>query len=50
VELGNPLEKFKTDILNTVDNHLDTIKLKKKQEDERVSIAIFCPKCKSKHA
>jgi hypothetical protein len=36
IELGNLLENFKTDILSTISNQLDTLKLKKKQEEEVV--------------
>jgi hypothetical protein len=32
IELGNLLENFKKNILSTISNHLDTLKLKKKQE------------------
>ena len=49
VELGNLLEDFKTDILNTMGNQRDTMKHKKKQEDERAAMAIFCPRCRQKH-
>jgi len=48
IELGNLLENFKTDILSTINNQLDTLKLKKKQEED-VVFAIFCPKCQKKH-
>jgi hypothetical protein len=41
IELGNLLENFKTNILSTISNQLDTMKLKKKQEEE-ASLAIFC--------
>ena len=44
IELGNLLENFKTYILITISNQLDTLKLKKKQEED-VSFAIFFPKC-----
>ena len=43
-ELGNILENFKIDILSTISNQLDTLKLKKKQEEE-VALAIFCHRC-----
>ena len=36
VELGNLLENFKTDILGTLSSQLDTIKFKKKQEEENL--------------
>jgi hypothetical protein len=43
-KLGNLLEKFKIDILRTISNQLDTLKLKKKQEEE-VALEIFCHRC-----
>jgi ribosomal protein L44E len=48
-ELGNLLENFKTKILSTISNQLDTLKLKKKQEEE-VALAIFCHRCRKKHS
>jgi hypothetical protein len=48
IELGNLPEKFKTSILSTINNQLDTLKLKKKQEEE-VVLSIFCPRCRNKH-
>jgi hypothetical protein len=49
MELGNMLENFKTDILNTINIQLDTLKIKRKQEEENVSLAIFCPRCRKRH-
>ena len=49
-EIGNLLEEFKTDLLSTLGNQIDTLKAKKKQEDEDQIMAIFCPKCRKKHA
>jgi hypothetical protein len=43
IELGNLLENFKTNILRTINNQLDTLKLKKKQQEEIV-LAISCPR------
>jgi hypothetical protein len=37
-ELGNLLENFKIDILRTISNQLDTLKLKKKQEEDALAI------------
>ena len=48
VELGNLLENFKTDILGTLSSQLDTIKVKKKQEEENLVLSIFCSKCKKR--
>jgi hypothetical protein len=33
IELGNLLEKFKTYIINTINTQLDTMKIKKKQQE-----------------
>ena len=49
-EMGNLLEEFKTDLLSTIGNQIDTLKAKKKQEAEDQVMAIFCPKCRKKHA
>jgi hypothetical protein len=43
IELGNLLEKFKIDILNTIITQLDTMKVKRKQQEENATLAIFCP-------
>jgi hypothetical protein len=49
VELGNLLENFKTDILGTIGSQLDTLKIKRKQEEENPVLSIFCPKCRKRH-
>ena len=41
VELGNLLDNFKTNILRTLSSQLDTIKVKKKQEEENHVLSIF---------
>jgi hypothetical protein len=46
IELGNLLESFKTNILSTISKQLDTLKLKKKQEEETI-LAIFYPRCQT---
>jgi hypothetical protein len=48
-ELGNLLENFKTDILSTIGSQLDTLKIKKKQEDEDLVLGIYCPRCRKRH-
>lgn len=48
-KLGNLLENFKTDLLDTFSLELDTLQFKKKQEDENKILSIFCPKCREKH-
>jgi hypothetical protein len=49
VELGNFLEYFKIEILGTLSSQLDTIKIKKKQEEENVALTSFCHQCKKMH-
>jgi len=49
-EIGILLEEFKTDLLSTLGNQIDTLKSKKKQEDEDQIMAIFCPKFRKRHA
>jgi hypothetical protein len=40
-EIGNLLEKFKIDILSTIGSQLDTLKIKKKQEQENATMSIY---------
>ena len=49
IESGNLLENLKTCILNTINIQLDTMKIKKKQQEENSTLAISCPRCKKKH-
>jgi hypothetical protein len=49
IEMGNILEKFKTYILNIISSQLDTMKIKIKQEEENVALAIFFHQCRRKH-
>lgn len=49
VELGNLLENFKTNILSTLSSQLDTIKTKKKQDEENTILTIFCSRCRKRH-
>jgi hypothetical protein len=48
-EIGNLLENFKTDILRKIGSQLDTLKLKKKQEEENATMSIYCPRSRRKH-
>jgi hypothetical protein len=48
-ELGNLLENFKTDILGNLSSKLDTLNIKRKQEEENAILSIFCPRCRKKH-
>lgn len=49
-EIGNLSEEFKTDILSTLGTQIDTLKAKKRQEEEDQLMDVFCPKCRKKHA
>ena len=49
VELGNMLENFKTDIVGTLSSQLDTIKVKKRHDEEKLVLSIFCSKCQKRH-
>jgi hypothetical protein len=49
VELGNLFENFKTDLLSTLNSQFDTLKAKKKQEEQESILSIFCSKCRNKH-
>ena len=49
-KLGNLLENFKTDILNTISDQINTMKIRQKQEVEKVALAAFCSNCRHKHA
>lgn len=49
-ELGNLFEDFKTDLLSTLGNQIDTLKTKKRQDEQEKELSIFCPKCRRKHA
>ena len=44
------LDEFKTDILGSLSEKIDTLKLQNKQKTETDALAIFCPKCRKKHA
>jgi hypothetical protein len=49
IELGNLLENFKTYILHTISSQLDTMQIKRKQEEEKDRLAIFCHQFRRKH-
>jgi len=49
-EIGNMLDEFKTDILGSLSEQLDTLRIKNKQKAEAEALAIFFPKCRKKHA
>ena len=50
VELGNMLENFKTDILGAMGSQLDALQAKKRQDEERAAMSVFCPRCRTKHS
>ena len=49
VELGNLLENFKTDILGAMGSQLVSLQAKKRQDEERAAMCIFCPRCRTKN-
>lgn len=49
-EIGNLLVEFKIDLLSTLGTQIETLKEKKRQEEEDQIMAVFCPKCQKKHA
>jgi len=48
-EIGNMLEDFKSDMMQTIALQLDTMNIKRKQEEVERSLGIFCPRCTRKH-
>ena len=44
------LDEFKTNILGSLSEQLDTLKIHNKQQAEAEALTIFCPKCRNKHA
>ena len=45
MELGNLLENFNTNILGAMGSRLDALQAKKRQDEEREAMSIFCPRC-----
>jgi len=50
LEIGNLLDTFKTDILGTLSEQINNLRIQNKQNFENVALSIFCPKCRKKHA
>ena len=48
-EIGNILEDFKSDMLHTFSLKMDTMWVKRKQEEAERALAIFYPRCTRKH-
>jgi len=49
-EIGNLLEDFKMDILETLTTKLDIMQAKQKQVEAEQNLVIFCPRCRKKHS
>src|ERR1700733_12662889 len=47
-EIDNIFDEFKTDILGSLSEQLDTLKIHNKQKAEAEALAIFFPKCRKK--
>jgi hypothetical protein len=43
------LEDFKTNILSSLSSQLDTLQMKKKREETKQALDIFCLRCRTKH-
>ena len=48
-ELGNLLDNFKIDILQSLSEKIGTLKIQNKKKDKNVAFSIFSPKCRKKH-
>lgn len=48
-EIGNMLEDFKSEMLQTLALQMDTIHIKRKQEEAERALAILCPRCTRRH-
>ena len=48
-EIGNMLEDFKSEMLKTLALKLDTLNIKRKQEEAEIALAIFYPRCTRRH-
>jgi hypothetical protein len=48
-EIGNLLEDFKTEMINSFASQIDTLQIKQKQAEAEKALSIFCPKCRDKH-
>jgi len=48
-EIGNMLEDFKSEMLQTLAIKMDTLHIKRKQEEAERALAIFYPRCTRRH-
>jgi len=49
VEVGSLLDTLKIDILGSLSEKIDTLKLQNKQKSENAALSIFCPMCRKNH-
>ena len=49
-EIGKFLDNFKTNILGSLSEQIDSLKIKNKQKVENVAFYIFCPICRKKYS
>jgi len=48
-EIGNMLEVFKSEMLQTLALQLDTMNIRRKKEEVERAFTIFCPRCTKRH-
>ena len=48
-EIGNMLEDFKSEMLQTFALQMDTMNIKRKEEEVDRALTIFCPRCTRRH-
>jgi hypothetical protein len=48
-EMGNLLENFKTEMINSFASQINTLQVNQKQAESDRALSIFCPKCRDKH-
>ena len=48
-ELGNLLEDLKTDLLNHMGKQIDTLYSRRKHEEAKKALVLYCPTCRKKH-
>jgi len=48
-EIVNMLEDFKSEMLQTLALQLETMNIKRKQEEAERALAILCPRCTRRH-
>jgi hypothetical protein len=48
-EIGNMLENFKTEMINSFSSQMDTLQVKQKKVELEQALCIFYPKCRKKH-